>query len=416
MSSFAALQLASPIITALTDLGYAAPTPIQAQAIPAILAGKDVLAGAQTGTGKTAAFALPLLTRLLEGQPAQSKHPHALILAPTRELADQVATSIQGYAAHTKLQTLAVYGGVSQRPQTDALTQGVDILVATPGRLLDLINQQALELSAVRWLILDEADRMLDLGFKDELVRLLKRLPKQRQTLFFSATFPKSVKDLAYSMLNQPEEIAVAAANATLDSIEQVLYNMDTSKKRPALAWLIGSGNWQQVLIFVRSKKQADDLASELLKDGIKCDSLHGDKSQGARARALDDFKNGKIRALIATDVAARGIDIIELPWVVNYELPFNAEDYVHRIGRTGRAGNSGKAISFVARNEENLLADIEALIKRPLPTQWLVGFEPNFEDPADSASHGRNQRKQRQKAKAKAKSQATYGIKKSRS
>ena len=244
MSSFAALQLASPIITALTDLGYAAPTPIQAQAIPAILAGKDVLAGAQAGTGKTAAFALPLLTRLLEGQPAQSKHPHALILAPTRELADQVATSIQGYAAHTKLQTLAVYGGVSQRPQTDALTQGVDILVATPGRLLDLINQQALELSAVRWLILDEADRMLDLGFKDELVRLLKRLPKQRQTLCFSATFPKSVKDLAYSMLNQPEEIAVAAANATLDSIEQVLYNMDTSKKRSALAWLIGSGNW----------------------------------------------------------------------------------------------------------------------------------------------------------------------------
>ena len=415
MSSFAMLQLASPILTAITELGYDTPTPIQTQAIPEILAGKDVLAGAQTGTGKTAAFALPLLTRLMESPRVQSKRPSALILAPTRELADQVATSIQRYSANTELTTLAVYGGVSQNPQTEALSHGVDILVATPGRLLDLLNQQALELSAVRWLILDEADRMLDLGFKEELIRLLKQLPRERQTLFFSATFPKSVKDLAYSMLKQPVEIAVAAENAPIDSIEQVIYNMDNNKKRAALAWLIGSGNWQQVLVFVRTKQQADDLANELKKDGIKCDSLHGDKSQGARTRALEDFKTGKVRALIATDVAARGIDIIELPWVVNYELPYQAEDYVHRIGRTGRAGNTGKAISFVSRKEEYLLADIETLIKRVLPTQWLVGFEPNFDEPDSGENHGRNLRKQRQKAKAKAKSQATYGIKKSK-
>ncbi|MDF1764361.1 MAG: DEAD/DEAH box helicase [Oleibacter sp.] len=415
MSSFAELQLANPVLTALNGLGYATPTPIQAQAIPVILAGKDILAGAQTGTGKTAAFALPLLTKLLETPRAQSKRPSALILTPTRELADQVAKSIQDYAVNTEICTLAVYGGVSQKPQTEALISGVDILVATPGRLLDLLNQQALELSAVRWLILDEADRMLDLGFKNELVRLLKQLPNDRQTLFFSATFPKSVKDLAYRMLNKPKEIEVAVANATVDTIEQIVYNMDNNKKRAALAWLIGSGNWQQVLVFVRSKKEADDLATELKKDGIKCDSLHGDKSQGARARALEDFKTGQIRALIATDVAARGIDILELPWVVNYELPFNAEDYVHRIGRTGRAGNTGKAISFVARNEEYLLADIETLISRVLPTQWLEGFEPNFDDKTDNVNHGHNLSKQRQKAKAKARSKATYGIKKPR-
>jgi ATP-dependent RNA helicase RhlE len=364
MSSFATLHLASPVLTAISELGYDTPTPVQTQAIPEILAGNDVLAGAQTGTGKTAAFALPLLTRLMESPRVQSKRPSALILAPTRELADQVATSIQRYSANTELTTLAVYGGVSQNPQTEALSHGVDILVATPGRLLDLLNQQALELSAVRWLILDEADRMLDLGFKEELIRLLKQLPRERQTLFFSATFPKSVKDLAYSMLKQPVEIAVAAENAPIDSIEQVIYNMDNNKKRAALAWLIGSGNWQQVLVFVRTKQQADDL---------------------------------------------------ELPWVVNYELPFQAEDYVHRIGRTGRAGNTGKAISFVSRKEEYLLADIETLIKRVLPTQWLVGFEPNFDEPDSGENHGRNLRKQRQKAKAKAKSQATYGIKKSK-
>ena len=398
MPSFAALQLASPILTAISELGYNTPTPVQTQAIPEILAGKDVLAGAQTGTGKTAAFALPLLTRLLESPRAQNKRPSALILAPTRELADQVATSIQRYAANSELTTLAVYGGVSQNPQTEALGQGVDILVATPGRLLDLLNQKALELSAVRWLILDEADRMLDLGFKEELIRLLKQLPKDRQTLFFSATFPKSVKDLAYSMLKQPVEIAVAADNAPIDSIEQVVYNMDNNKKRAALAWLIGSGNWQQVLVFVRTKQQADDLANELKKDGIKCDSLHGDKSQGARTRALDDFKEGKVRALVATDVAARGIDILELPWVVNYELrnDFEGVEMSASYGNSTAGSDDGKlnlsllagggndrhrVMAIVDYYQRNALFDRDREFTRESVRPSQQGIYPSFND-----------------------------------
>ena len=411
--TFASLGLHEPLLSTLNALNYQQPTAVQQAAIPAILAGRDVLAGAQTGTGKTAAFLLPQLQQLLTQPAASAGQPLLLVIAPTRELAQQVADSAQRYSAGSRLRTGVAYGGVSLRPQIQALQEGLEILIATPGRLLDLINQQALTLSAVQTLVLDEADRMLDLGFSDEIRALLKLLPAPRQTLFFSATFPKAVKDLAYSLLREPQLIEVTPENSTVDSIKQTLYQLDKKRKAAALAYLIGAGNWQQVLVFVRTKQGADALVKELALDGIKADSLHGDKSQGARQRALDDFKAGSIRALIATDVAARGIDIVSLPHVVNYELPFNAEDYVHRIGRTGRAGNDGHAISLVSRDEENLLAGIEQLIKRPLPMIWLTGFEPQFDE---DLSRSGNPRKARAKAKAKAKAQAVYGIRKPKS
>lgn len=411
--TFASLGLQEPLLSTLNALNYQQPTAVQQAAIPAILAGRDVLAGAQTGTGKTAAFLLPKLQQLLTQPAAAPGQPLLLVIAPTRELAQQVADSAQRYSASSRLRTGVAYGGVSLRPQIQALQEGLEILIATPGRLLDLINQQALTLSTVQTLVLDEADRMLDLGFSDEIRALLKLLPAQRQTLFFSATFPKAVKDLAYSLLRDPQLIEVTPENSTVDSIKQTLYQLDKKRKAAALAYLIGAGNWQQVLVFVRTKQGADALVKELALDGIKADSLHGDKSQGARQRALDDFKAGTIRALIATDVAARGIDIVSLPHVVNYELPFNAEDYVHRIGRTGRAGNDGHAISLVSRDEENLLAGIEQLIKRPLPMIWLTGFEPQFDE---DLSRSGNPRKARAKAKAKAKAQAVYGIRKPKS
>ena len=411
--TFASLGLQEPLTGILSSLNYQTPTAVQQAAIPAILAGRDVLAGAQTGTGKTAAFLLPKLQQLLTQPAAAARQPLLLVLTPTRELAQQVADSALRYSAGTRLRTGIAYGGVSLRPQIQALEDGLEILIATPGRLLDLLHQQALTLGAVHTLVLDEADRMLDLGFSDEIRALLKLLPAQRQTLFFSATFPKAVKDLAYSLLREPQLIEVTPENSTVDSIKQTLYQLDKKRKAAALAYLIGAGNWQQVLVFVRTKQGADELVKELALDGIKADSLHGDKSQGARQRALDDFKAGSVRALIATDVAARGIDIVSLPHVVNFELPFNAEDYVHRIGRTGRAGKDGHAISLVSRDEENLLAGIEQLIKRPLPMIWLTGFEPQFDE---DLSRGGNPRKARAKAKAKAKAQAVYGIRKPKS
>lgn len=407
--SFAELGLAPELLSVLDTLGYQQPTPIQLGAIPAVLQGRDVLAGAQTGTGKTAAFLFPLIQRLSLTQ-GESAAPRVLVLTPTRELAQQVADSALRYSAGSGLSVGVAYGGVSLRPQIEALQDGVDILVATPGRLLDLHNQGAMTLASVQALVLDEADRMLDLGFSDEIFAILRLLPKSRQTLFFSATFPKSVKDMAFGMLNDPAQIEVTPENSTVDAIKQTLYQLDKKKKAGALAFLIGSGNWQQVLVFVRTKQGADALVKELALDGIKADSLHGDKSQGARQRALDDFKAGSIRALVATDVAARGIDILSLPYVVNYELPFKAEDYVHRIGRTGRAGQDGQAISLVSRDEENLLNDIEQLTGRPLPMIWLAGFEPSFDEPVERKG---NPRRQRAKAKAKAKAQATYGIRK---
>ena len=407
--SFAELGLAPNLLSVLDALGYQQPTAIQQGAIPAVLAGRDVLAGAQTGTGKTAAFLLPLIQRLADGS-GSANAPRLLVLTPTRELAQQVADSALRYGAGSGLSVGVAYGGVSLRPQIEALNDGVDILIATPGRLLDLRNQGALTFASVQTLVLDEADRMLDLGFSDEILAILKQLPKTRQTLFFSATFPQSVKDMAFGMLNDPAQIEVTPQNSTVDTIKQTLYQMDKKKKAGALAFLIGSGNWQQVLVFVRTKQGADALVKELALDGIKADSLHGDKSQGARQRALDDFKAGTVRALVATDVAARGIDILSLPHVVNYELPYKAEDYVHRIGRTGRAGQDGHAISLVSRDEENLLNDIEQLIGRPLPMIWLTGFEPSFDEVVERKG---NPRRQRAKAKAKARAQATYGIRK---
>ena len=408
--AFAALGLTEPFLTTLAELGYAQPTAVQQQAIPAILAGRDVLAGAQTGTGKTAAFLLPQMQRLLAVKPAAPAAPLLLIIAPTRELAQQVADSSGRYAAATRLRTAVACGGVSLRPQTEALAGGIEILVATPGRLLDLLRQQALTLAQVQTLVLDEADRMLDLGFSDEIHAILRQLPAQHQTLFFSATFARTVKDLAFSMLRDPLQIDVTPENSAVDSIRQTLYQLDRSKKAAALAYLIGAGNWQQVLVFVRTKQGADALVSELKLDGISADALHGDRSQGARQRALDDFRGGKLRVLVATDVAARGIDIVSLNYVVNYELPFHAEDYVHRIGRTGRAGRDGHAISLVSADEENLLDAIGELTGRPLPMIWLTGFEPSFDE---APARRGNPRRQRAKAKARAKAQATYGIRK---
>lgn len=406
--SFASLGLQPDWVARLTALHYTEPTPIQSAAIPAILSGRDVLAGAQTGTGKTAAFTLPLLQQLPDS--VDAKAPLVLILTPTRELAQQVTDSVQRYAQGTDIQCVSVYGGVSIRQQVEALAQPVHVVVATPGRLLDLLQQGALQLHAVRTWVLDEADRLLDLGFKDELYRLRRQLPDTRQTLFFSATFPQAVKDVAFSLLHDPLQMDVTPANTTAAQIQQILYSMDKRQKRPALAYLIGSGQWSQVLVFVRTKQGADALVAELKLDGLRAEALHGDKSQGARQRALTEFKAGQVRVLVATDVAARGIDVVDLPYVVNYELPFQAEDYVHRIGRTGRAGKEGKAISLVSRDEEGLLADIEALIDQPLPMIWLEGFEPSFDEPEN---HGRQLRKQRQKNKAKAKAQASYGIRK---
>lgn len=406
--SFMLLGLQPPWLSILEALHYDEPTAIQRAAIPAILAGRDVLAGAQTGTGKTAAFTLPLLQKLpLEVMP---KAPSVLILTPTRELAQQVTDSVRRYAQGTPVRCVAVYGGVSIRQQVESLAQGAHVVVATPGRLLDLLQQGALQLHAVQTWVLDEADRLLDLGFKDELYRLQRQLPTTRQTLFFSATFPPSVKTFAFSLLDDPLQIDVTPANSTVEQVTQTLYSVDKRQKQSALAYLIGAGQWSPVLVFVRTKQGADELVAELTLDGLGADALHGDKSQGARQRALNDFKEGRLRVLVATDVAARGIDVVDLPYVVNYELPFQAEDYVHRIGRTGRAGKEGKAISLVSRDEEGLLADIEALIDQPLPMIWLEGFEPSFDEPEN---HGRQLRKQRQKNKAKAKAQASYGIRK---
>lgn len=407
---FSQFSLAEPLTRALSELAYSDATAIQQRAIPAILAGQDVLAAAQTGTGKTASFALPLLQQLLNTDP-MAKHCLALVLTPTRELAEQVSRSFNQYGQFTGLSLVAAYGGLSIRPQVQALANGAHVLVATPGRLLDLVISGALSLSACQILVLDEADRMLDLGFKDELQRILKRLPEQRQTLFFSATFPKQVKDFAYQMLKSPTLIEVSPENSVVQVIDQRQYSLDANRKANALAYLIGKNNWQQVLVFARMKEQCDKLVAELAKDGLPAQALHGDKSQAARQRALDAFKTGQLRILVATDVASRGLDIKELPVVVNFELPHQPEDYVHRIGRTGRAGQPGLAVSLVARNEESMLEQIERLSGERLPLSWLSGFEPTAE-PCVAAP---KQKRLAQQAKAKARAQAGYGVKKAK-
>jgi ATP-dependent RNA helicase RhlE len=391
--SFENLGLRADILRAIADEGYTTPTPIQLQAIPAVLKGGDILAGAQTGTGKTAGFTLPLLEKLSQNPKAVSgRRPvRALILTPTRELAAQVFESVRTYGKYLTLRSTVVFGGVSANPQMMKLRGGVDILVATPGRLLDLVQQNAVSLKEVEVLVLDEADRMLDMGFIHDIKKVLALLPKQRQNLLFSATFSDDIKALADKLLNEPALIEVARRNTASERVEQRVYPVDRNRKRELLSHLIGKGNWQQVLIFTRTKHGANRLTEQLQQDGISAAAIHGNKSQGARTKALDDFKRGAIRALVATDIAARGIDIDQLPHVVNYELPNVPEDYVHRIGRTGRAEREGIAVSLVCIDEHKFLRDIEKLIKRDIETETVAGFEPDPSIRAEPIQLGRN-------------------------
>ncbi|MGA7538148.1 MAG: DEAD/DEAH box helicase [Steroidobacteraceae bacterium] len=379
--SFTDLGLAPELSRAVAEQGYETPTPIQLRAIPAVIAGRDVLAGAQTGTGKTAAFVLPVLQALAQA-PAGCA-PRALVLTPTRELAAQVAESAQRYGRHMKTRICVVFGGVSTKPQIDALRAGCDFLVATPGRLLDLAGQRALDLRAVRHFVLDEADRMLDMGFMPAIRQVLKLLPDRRQNLMFSATYSDEIRDLATRLLRDPVTLEVAPRNAAADRVEQRVYRVPQEQKRHLLAHLIRDGGWHQVLVFTRTKHGANRLAEQLAGAGIATAAIHGNKSQNARVRALTEFKTGKTTALIATEVAARGLDIKELPFVVNYELPNVPEDYVHRIGRTARAGGAGCAISLVAADEAGLLKDIERVLRRSLP----IAANPEFTVAAEDRS-----------------------------
>jgi len=371
--SFSDLGLKPELLRAVDEKGYGAPTPIQAKAIPAVLAGSDVLAGAQTGTGKTAAFVLPLLQKL---GAAAGRAPRVLVLTPTRELAAQVADSARTYGKYVGLRTVVVFGGVSINPQIDALYRGCDLLVATPGRLLDLANQGELDLSAIQCFVLDEADRMLDMGFIRDIRRVVKLLPERRQNLLFSATYSDEIRELSGRILRNPVAIEVSPRNATADKVDQQVFRVSKDHKRHLLAHLINEGNWHQALVFTRTKHGANRLAQQLEGAGIPSAAIHGNKSQGARVRALADFKANKIVALVATEVAARGLDIKELPHVVNYELPNVPEDYVHRIGRTARAGESGHAVSLVSPDESPLLKDIERMLRRVLPVSALPQFE----------------------------------------
>jgi ATP-dependent RNA helicase RhlE len=389
--SFASLGLSEEIVRAVTERGYTEPTPIQAQAIPVILKGGDLMGGAQTGTGKTAGFTLPLLQRLMANQP-KGKHPiRALVLTPTRELAAQVEESVRMYGKHLPLKSMMMFGGVNINPQIKQLHGRVDILVATPGRLLDHLQQKTVDLSHVEILVLDEADRMLDMGFIRDIKRVLAVLPKQRQNLLFSATFSDEIKLLADGLLTNPALIEVARRNQTAELIEQRVYPVDRERKRALLTQLIKDNNWFQVLVFTRTKHGANNFADHLNKEGIPAMAIHGNKSQAARTRALAEFKTAKLQVLVATDIAARGIDIAELPHVVNYELPNVPEDYVHRIGRTGRAGSEGEASSLVCIDEKKLLHDIERLIKREIPVVQIPGFEPDPRIKAEPILNGQN-------------------------
>lgn len=397
--TFSSLKLNQNLTKTLTDLGYDEPTPIQAQAIPAILSGQDIMGRAQTGTGKTAAFALPILQRL-EQHSSSHKAVRALVLTPTRELAQQVHGSFEKYSKNSPVSIAIAYGGASIKTQVEALEQNPDVLVATPGRLLDHLHKGSLTLKHLQFLVFDEADRMLDMGFKDEINRILKRLPQKRQTLLFSATFDQSIFNLAKHLLNDAKRIEVdEGGNIAAQKVEQVFYAVDKDRKRELISHMIGAKNWQQVLIFVRTRQGADALAKQMTLDGIKTESIHSDKSQGARDKALLAFKQGDTRALIATDVASRGIDIEQLQYVFNYELPFNAEDYIHRIGRTGRAGQAGLAISLVSQDENPQLQAIEKLLDTRLTAQWLPGYEPDLTKVADN---GRPNDKAKFKRKAK--------------
>ncbi|WP_462146802.1 DEAD/DEAH box helicase [Pseudoalteromonas gelatinilytica] len=376
-ATFSELNLAPALLSALQEENYQTPTAIQAQTIPLILAGADVMGSAQTGTGKTAAFVLPLLHNLLSAEvlPDAVK---VLILTPTRELAQQVFASVERYAAHTEIKAALAYGGASIGPQIKAI-KGAQVVVATPGRLLDHVIKGSIKLSSINALVFDEADRMLDMGFIDEIKRILRHVPKERQTLLFSATFDDSIFKLSKQLLNDPKLVEVNKRNSAAVEVEQLVYAVDEDRKRELVSHMIGMKNWQQVLIFTRTKQTADVLAKEMCKDGLKTESIHGDKSQGARDKALQNFKSGATRVLVATDVAARGLDIASLKYVINYELPYVAEDYVHRIGRTGRAGEKGMAMSLVSIDEQWLLDEIDILLDTRLTPQWLPGYEPDL-------------------------------------
>ena len=390
-TQFASLALAQPLLRAVADAGYTTPTPIQARAIPLVLAGGDLLAAAQTGTGKTAGFVLPILHRLHETAEAHAAkkpgRPRCLILTPTRELAAQVEQSVRTYGRHVAITSMVMYGGVGIQPQIAALRKRIDIVVATPGRLLDHVGQRTINLSEVEILVLDEGDRMLDMGFIHDIKRILALLPKVRQSMLFSATFSDEVRALANALLNKPGCIDVAPRNAPIELVEQRVHLVPKEQKRDLLSHLILEGKWEQVLVFTRTKHGANRLTESLERDGIRAAAIHGNKSQGARTRALADFKRGAVPVLVATDIAARGLDIQELPHVVNFELPNVAEDYIHRIGRTGRAGCSGIAVSLVGSDEMDLLRGIEKLIKRPIDRVAVEGFEPRKRHAADQHS-----------------------------
>jgi ATP-dependent RNA helicase RhlE len=375
--SFSALGLATELLSAVADQGYQSPTPIQSQAIPVILAEHDLLAGAQTGTGKTAAFTLPLLQRLMQQPEGTSRRVRALLVAPTRELAQQVADSIRTYGKYLPLRSAVVYGGMNITPQIKQLQKGVDVLIATPGRLLDLVDRKAVDLSQVEMVVLDEADRMLDMGFLPAINRIFSLVPKTRQTLLFSATFSPEIRKLSGRYLNAPQYVQTAQPNSASEDVEQSLYWVDGQRKQELLSHLIDSGDWQQILVFTRTRRGADRLAKQLGQNGIRATAIHGNKTQNARTRALRDFKARKVTALVATDVAARGLDIDRLSHVINYEIPDNPEDYLHRIGRTGRGGNQGTAISLVAAEEKHRISAIQRLLKRKIPVQVMEGFEP---------------------------------------
>jgi ATP-dependent RNA helicase RhlE len=405
--SFSSLGLSEPLLRAIDDLGHAAPTPVQLQAIPAGLSGRDVMAAARTGTGKTAAFALPLLQRLAGGSRVKPNHIRALVLAPTRELAMQIAEAIAAYGKYLPLRAGVVYGGVKINPQMMRLRSGVDILVATPGRLLDLFRQNAVKFLQVETLVLDEADRMLDLGFMDDIGQIIGLLPKRRQSLLFSATFPDAIRTLAEKLLLRPVQVKVDPPNSAAGSVRQRIYEVDKSRKADLLCHLLCTNAWQQALVFTRTRIGADRLVEKLADQGIPALAIHGDKSQAIRFRALADFKANAIRVLVATDVASRGIDITDLPCVINVDLPKVAEDYIHRIGRTGRAGLEGLAISLVSADEVNLLSAIETLLHQPLVREVAAGYIPKHSVPLTRPVKARSKKPKKPKIPKQAQEQA---------
>ncbi|MDD9155335.1 DEAD/DEAH box helicase [Aliivibrio sp. S4TY2] len=398
---FTSLGLSAPILKAVEAQGYSTPSPIQLQAIPAVIEGKDVMAAAQTGTGKTAGFTLPLLERLSNGPKRKFNQVRALVLTPTRELAAQVHESVEKYSVNLPLTSDVVFGGVKANPQMQRLRKGVDVLVATPGRLLDLANQNAIKFDQLEILVLDEADRMLDMGFIHDIKKILNKLPKNRQNLLFSATFSDEIRQLAKGLVNNPVEISVAQRNTTAETVEQSVYVVDKTKKARVLTKLIKDNDWKQVLVFSKTKHGANRLAKTLEEKGVSAAAIHGNKSQGARTKALANFKSGQVRVLVATDIAARGLDIEQLPQVINVDLPKVPEDYVHRIGRTGRAGATGKAVSFVSEDESKELFAIERLIQKVLPRHTLEGFEPTLKVPESKLDTRPIKAKKPKKAKA---------------